>query len=188
MKKIIIGMIALLMAVSINISNAQSSQDSKAQRKQERLERKQQKALQKQEMQEKLMELVKNQSFVLEADALYDRYRNRYNATANNFIMLDGDRVVLQTAFPSGIGYNGLGGITVNGRLVDYEVKTRNDQSISITAQVNSTILGHGMLTIHIGSTGYADATFSDNWGNRISFSGRIQSLEDSYLFEGMSI
>lgn len=188
MKKIIIGIIAFMMALSINISNAQSSQDRKADRQRERWEKKQEKELQKLETQEKVTQLIKDQSFVLEADALYDRYRNRYNVTANNFIMIEGDRVVLQTSFPYGVGYNGLGGITINGKLIDYQVSGGDEKSITISAQVSSTVLGHGVLTMNIGSSGFADATFSDNWGNRISFSGQIQSLEDSYLFEGMSI
>jgi hypothetical protein len=187
MKKIIIGLAALLMAATINITNAQSAKDSRMPMKQERLERKQQKALEQQERKEALLDLVHDQSFVLEADALYDRYRNRYNATANNFIMFDGERMILQTAFPTRIGYNGLGGITVDGKITDYKV-TESKSTISITAQVISSVLGHGTLTMNIGNSGYADATFSDTWGNRISFSGHLESLEDSKLFEGMSI
>lgn len=187
MKKMIIRMTAVLMAVTLNIAIAQSDEDSRTPMKQDRLERKQQKALEQQEMKEVLLDLVHNQSFVLEADALYDRYRNRYNATANNFIMFDGERMVLQTAFPTRIGYNGLGGITVDGKITDYKI-TESKNAISITAQVISSMLGHGTLIMNIGNSGYADATFSDTWGNRISFSGHLESLEDSKLFEGMSI
>ena len=187
MKKIIIGLTAFLMAASLNITNAQSAEDGRTSMKQERLERKQQKALEQQEMKAALLDLVQDQSFVLQADALYDRYRNRYNATANNFIMFDGDRMVLQTAFPAYIGYNGLGGITIDGRVTDYDMN-ENKNSITVTAQVTNSVAGHGTLTMNIGSSGYADATFSDNWGNRISFSGYIESLENSRFFEGMSI
>ncbi len=186
MKKIIFMMTALLIAASINISNAQSVEDNTAQ--EEKLSKKERKALEKAEMKKKLIALVEDQSFVLQADALYDRYRNRYNATANNFIMFEGDRMVLQTSFPGGIGYNGLGGVTLDGRVIDYDIKTPKNKSISITAQVSGTLFGHGTLTMNIGSSGYADATFSDNWGNRISFSGRIEGLDDSYVYEGMSI
>ncbi len=187
MKKLIIAMIAMLMVTSIHISNAQSGADRTS--KEDRLERKQQKALEKQEMKEKFLALAKDQSLVLEANALADKYGNRVNVTANNFIMLDGDRVVLQTSFPARFGYNGLGGITIDGRLADYEVVGGKDnKSISITALVTSSVVGSGRLSMNISSNGYASATFSDNWGNRLYFYGNAQSLEDTRLFEGMSI
>ncbi len=188
MKKIMIGILALWMAASLNIAYGQSGPDRRAQRRQERLEKKQQAALKQTEKNEQVQAMVKNQSFVLEADALYDRYMNRYNAVANNFILVDGDDMVLQTSSPLGIGYNGLGGITLNGRLTDYTIINNKDgKPASIRAQVSTNSLEQGTLYMNVsGDTGRA--TFTDNWGRRITFSGRINSPEDSRVFEGSTI
>ena len=183
-----IGLLALGMATSIDTAFAQSGPERRAQRRLERQEKKEQLAQERAERTQQVHALVENQSFVLEADALYDRYMNRYNAVANNFVLIDGDQLVLQTSSPWGIGYNGLGGITLNGRITTYELTHDKDGNpASMRAQVSTNWLGAGTLYMNVtGDT--ARATFSDNWGRRITFAGRINSLEDSRVFEGMNV
>lgn len=189
MKNIHLIITSIIIIFFVNTANAQSREERREARKQERMEKKRLQAEALERGKEIALDLAQNRTLVLEADALYDRYMNRYNMVANSFIMFDGDRVVIQTASPGYIGYNGLGGITLNGRLTDYEVSEGNgDKPVRISAQVSTTALGHGTLNMTISGDGNARATFRDNWGNRVTFSGQVNSLDDSVIYEGMSI
>lgn len=190
MRRLHIYFTLVFLLVFVTGVSAQSREDRKTARKQERLERKQQKAMAAQEDKAKVYQLATNRTFVLEADALYDRYMNRYNMVSNSFIMIDGNRMVLQTAAPNGhIGYNGLGGITLNGKILDYEILEGSEKKpVKINAQVSTTALGHGTLSMNLTDSGNARATFRDSWGNRVTFSGRLNSLEDAVNYEGMKI
>ena len=180
MKNLKIYFTLILLISFVGVADAQSRSERRMQRKQERLE----------QQKEMIVDLAEEQAFVLEADALFDRYMNRYNMVNNSFIMLRGDEVVLQTATPGGHpGYNGMGGITMNGRLTDYEVKEgKKNRPVTVTAQVSTVAAGHGTIRMTIGSNGNATGIFRDNWGNRITFSGRISDLENSRVYEGMSL
>lgn len=189
MKNIHIFITALLLFAFIGTASAQSREERREARKQERVEKKRLQAEAIEQGKEVALNLAQNRTLVLEADALYDRYMNRYNMVSNSFIMFDGDRVVIQTAAPGYIGYNGLGGITLNGRLTGYEVSEgKGDKPVRISAQVSTTALGHGTLNMTISGDGNARATFRDNWGNRVTFSGQVNSLDDSVIYEGQTI
>ncbi len=189
MKNIHIYITAIILFAFIGTASAQSREGRREARKQERMEKKRLQAEANEQGKAMALNLAQNKTLVLEADALYDRYMNRYNMVAESFIMFDGDRVVIQTAAPGYIGYNGLGGITLNGKLLDYEVHEGNaKEPVRISAQVSTVALGHGSLNMTISGDGNARATFRDNWGNRVTFSGQVNSLEDAVTFEGMSI
>ena len=190
MKNIKIYFTLILLISFVGAADAQSRKERRTQRKQERLEQKQPKAEQQEQRKAAIVNLAEEKAFVLEADALFDRYMNRYNMVNNSFIMLRGDQVVLQTATPGGHpGFNGMGGITLNGRLLDYEVREgKKNRPVTITAQVSTVAAGHGTIRMTIGSDGNATGTFRDNWGNRITFTGRISNLENSRVYEGMSL
>ncbi|MDF9798591.1 hypothetical protein OKW21_003854 [Catalinimonas alkaloidigena] len=190
MKNIHIYITAILLFFMAGTVSAQSKEDRREARKQERMEKKRMKALAMERSKEQAYNLAQNKTFVLEADALYDRYMNRYNMVANSFIMIDGDRMVLQTAAPNGhFGYNGLGGITLNGKILDYEILEGSEKKpVRISAQVSTTALGHGTLNMSFSGKNNARATFRDNWGNRVTFSGQLNSLDDSVIYEGQTI
>ena len=189
MKKLaMIGIVVVGIIAFTDIAYAQSGPERREQRRQERQEKRERLAIEQAERAQEAQALVENQSFVLEADALYDRYLNRYNALANNFILVDGDQMVLQTSSPWHFGYNGLGGITLNGRVTDYEiVRYQDEKPVAIRPQVSTNWLGSGTLFVDV-SGNTARATFSDNWGRRITLAGRITSLEDTRVFEGMNV
>ena len=101
--------------------------------------------------------------------------------------MIGKDEFVLQTSFPGGVGFNGLGGITARGKVTSYDI-SRNDKNNTITvlAQVSTLSLGQGTLTIQVSISGNASATFANNWGGRIQFNGPIESIQEARIYEGM--
>lgn len=172
---------------SVESSMAQISK--KEQRRIERAEKKMLKEEEQRRKQELVEEVVTDQSFVIEAYTLFGRYNNRYEVSPNtNFVKIEGDRVVVQTANNFNFGYNGLGGITINGKILDYKVISKNDKNISVLIQFSDPVLGHSSLNLNIQGNGFARAMVVSNWGGRVTFQGQMVPLEDSRIFQGRTI
>lgn len=155
------------------------------------------KDLRKQERTEKRMAamdslymLVQKHDLVIEANTLYSRTGKPYVVGSDNFISIDGEHFIMQTASPTGIGYNGLGGITVRGRVTELKIypNTKKNQPITARFEVSTFGLGHGTVYLTINGPEAASAVFSDDWGHRITFSGPPTSVENSTVFQGSSI
>jgi len=186
MKTIKMGLIAFLLISSIGFANAQTAQE-KDNKKLERAERKLQREAEAKALFDKTVQLVEEKNLVLEATTVRGKRGSTVNVGPNNFIMIDKDEFVLQTSFPGGVGFNGLGGITARGKVTSYDI-SRNDKNNTITvlAQVSTLSLGQGTLTIQVSISGNASATFANNWGGRIQFNGPIESIQEARIYEGM--
>ncbi|MEQ8361693.1 MAG: DUF4251 domain-containing protein [Cyclobacteriaceae bacterium] len=187
MKTTKIGLIALLLIGSIGFANAQSEQEKKESRKLQRAEKKIQREIEARMLFDKASQLVEERDFVLEAISVRGKYGSTVNVGPNNFIMIDNEDFVLQTAFVGGVGFNGLGGITARGTVTSYEVSmNESNDMLTVLAQVSTTSIGQGTLTIQVGISGNVSATFVNNWGGKIQFNGPIESVKESKVFEGM--
>jgi hypothetical protein len=72
---------------------------------------------------------VRSGQFVLKADQI--RGRNGYMIHVDptvNFVAIEGKDVYVQLASPSGIGLNGLGGITLRGRISSMDINNEGKQ------------------------------------------------------------
>lgn len=172
---------AFLLALGAGTASAQDSADQKKSRKEIRAER-------LRESRERLAQLTKDSTLILEANILRNRYQNSFPVTGDNFILINGERVVLQTASSWGPGFNGLGGITLQGRITRYEYDIDEKGPISILADVTLGGAGFATLRIHISADGSATATYYDNWGGRVTFAGIAGDPGDSRVFEGMPL
>lgn len=174
--------LAIIFSLSAGMLLGQDTTDQKRKTKKElRQER-------LQESKKALAALAENKTLIVEANLLRGKYQHHYQATGDNFVLIDGDRVVLQTASSWGPGFNGLGGITLEGRLTEYEYDvTEENGPIRITASANMSGAGFGTLRINVSADGSASATYQDNWGGRITFVGTAGDPEESRVFEGMT-
>lgn len=185
MKNIII---VLLLFVGLSFSattvNAQSKRE---QRKAERVERKEQEKQQLEANIEKLLSLVEERQLVLEAHTIYDRRQNSYPVSpSTNFVAINGKYATIQIAFPGAIGRNGLGGVTIDGRVSSYEVSHKKKNApITINAQVSSATLGNSTLTLRIYDNGTARASIRGSFGSEISFAGNLVNLENTTVYKG---
>jgi hypothetical protein len=187
MKTTKMGLIAFLLISSIGYVNAQSAQEKKEDRKLQRAEKRIQRETEARAVYDNASKLVEERNFVLEATTVRGKYGSTVNVGPNNFIMVNGDDFVLQTAFVGGVGFNGLGGITARGKVTSYEVSQNESNNMTtVLAQVSTTSIGQGTLTIQVGLSGIVSATFVNNWGGRIQFNGPIESVEESHVYEGM--
>lgn len=132
-------------------------------------------------------QMIKLHRFVLEADYLSNKYGVRIPVSRNiNFIMVDSTDAVLQTGSAYTVGFNGVGGETVSGRITkfDYGMTGRNKESYSIRMVVLSPV-GVYDITLLINPEGYADATLRGNWSGQLNYHGRLVPLGLSRVYTG---
>lgn len=190
MKNIITLVLLAIFALQVNPLAAQDKLSKKEQRK---LEKAQKKKLEKEQLQKNqaiLLEIAQDSSFVIEANTI--RGRNSFTHQVNpntNFVKIDNDNFVMQTSNPHYFGYNGLGGVTITGNVVKYEViEGKKNEVISIRAEISSIILGHSVVYMDMSPSGFSTARIVDNWGNRITFNGSTYALENSRVFQGQTM
>ncbi len=172
----------LILAVPAYSQQSEGEQLSKAEKKELRkLER-------VNEIQE-LKKVAEQRSFLLNADYLLDRQSRQYMGSANNFVSIEGDKLIMQTSSTAGVGYNGIGGVTFVGRILDYKVtESNNGHSLFVTVQTSSIPYGNGTLFISIRGKENAVARFYGPWGRSLAFSGDIEQKGDSFNYRGQSI
>lgn len=171
MKKILsIAMILLLAATAVAQAQVPlTRQEKKAMREEQK---KQKEAV----LAVNTDQAIRSGRFVLKADQI--RVRNGYLIQSDptiNFVAVEGKDAYVQLASPSGMGFNGLGGITLRGKInsIDINRKGKNDfYNILINATGNA---GNMTIVMSTSNTGeMATARVSTNWGSRIEFNGRL--------------
>lgn len=134
---------------------------------------------------------IRNGSWALEAsNVTFNNGVTRFVTESTNFVSVDDGQAVVQTAFNnSNINSpNGLGGITLEGRILGEELKmdkegnvyyNYNIQGAEISATVNVVITAH---------TNQATATVNPNFSSRqMTMSGYIYPYESAGVIEGTS-
>lgn len=120
---------------------------------------------------------VESRQFAILADRVRDQYGRTVNVNSStNFVLLQGDDATIQLAFENGrLGFNGLGGITLEGKAsnvkVDYDKKGNLRFSMMV---MGAAISANVTFSIPKGSNN-CDATVSANMNStRITFSGKL--------------
>lgn len=163
----------------------QSKEDKKA----EKAARKEAKLEEQAMRMELLNELIRNKSWVLEANQLKsEKGRMAHNLNPNlNFVSCVGEDGTVQLSFTGVAGWNGVGGVTLDGQYDSYEVKEPKKKGGSVTLQAN--VRGTGgfaRMTLLIQSATQAEVRISGNWGQQLKLYGTIYSPDDSRVFKGM--
>lgn len=163
------------------------AQDSQKLSKKERKELKKQKQI---EQKKALLELVYSKEWVIEAHTVYDRYSQSYQINPNiNFVGIKGDEGALQLGFDGLIGWNGVGGVTIDGTVTKYEVKEgKEGNSPTVNIRFQGRGIGSASIIITMNTSGQANARVSGDFGDRITFAGIIKPLEESNVYKGQSL
>ncbi len=172
--------------LTIPVSTALSQENKK-------LSKKEQKELRKKlevEQKEAILELLQNKEWVIEAHTVYDRYNQSYQISPTiNFIAVKGKEGVIQLGFDKLIGWNGVGGITLDGQVTSYKIvegKKNNNPSVSLRFEGRG--VGSAKIMITVNSSSQATAKVSGDFGDRITFSGILKSIDESSVYKGQSI
>ena len=190
--KFFILIIAILLG-NISYASSQDGRASKTDIKEQRAYEKQKQKEAREKEREKNIEMtsqmVSLQRFVLEADYLSNKYGIRIPVSQNiNFIMVDSLNATLQTGSAYSMGFNGVGGETVTGRVTkyDYGMTGRNKDTYSIRMVVLSSV-GVYDITLLINPEGYADASLRGNWSGQLNYHGRLVPLGLSKVYTGQT-
>lgn len=172
----------VLIFLAIGLTLAAVAQDSKETKK----ERKQR---ERKEAAAAMNKFLNGKEFVLEANNLYDRYGQIYQVQSNlNFIMVDGDQAILQLGSNNTIGSNGVGGVTIDGKVTKYDLKANKKRgTFSLTMHIASSA-GNYDVRLTTGPSGNAQATVSSSFSGRIRYSGDLMPLYASNAYVGNSI
>lgn len=135
---------------------------------------------------ERMEQILENRDYVLEAQYLSDRYGNRVPVSSTiNFIKVDSTEGIIQVGNHSGIGYNGVGGVTADGNITNYELKTNEKRKTFFIQMTVMTSIGTYDVHMSVGADGYATATLSGMRGGKLDYSGYIVPLQLTRTFEG---
>ena len=139
----------------------------------------------------KAQSAINDTAFVIEADEVTFKRGYTVHVTSNtNFIAFCGDKAVVQVAFNvPWPGFNGLGGITLEGSVSGYKKTTDKKGNIYIQANVNGVgISAQVFITLWNGGN-QATASIQQNFrSGRITLSGNTVPLEESNIFQGTAI
>lgn len=135
--------------------------------------------------------MVDQKQFVLEANYLSNQTGSRVIVNSKlNFIVIDSSKIVIQLASTTGIGGpNGMGGVTAEGNISQFQIKKfgkdQNSYSIRVLAM---TAIGSYDIFFTISRSGNTDASISGNGRGRLNYHGVIIPIKQSRVFKGMSI
>jgi hypothetical protein len=134
---------------------------------------------------------IRNKDFVLEADNVTFRNGNTVlvNSTTN-FISVKGNKAVVQIS-PSNYasGPNGVGGVTVQGAISGYEIRTDKKGRIYLSMNVNGIGISAQIELFITPGSNYAQATVYPNFNsNTVWVDGTIVPYDSSDVFEGTSL
>lgn len=138
----------------------------------------------------KAVEAISAQTWVLEANTIQGRRGNLYFVNSiTNFVMLDKETATVQLASPYRAGYNGLGGITLEGRISGYKIETDKKGFVYVRFMVIGVGINAEIFVTLDPNSNVADAVISPNtWGRRITYRGNIVPLDDSSVYKAMPL
>jgi hypothetical protein len=184
----------ILIIMSMVVFNAYSQEDNSVDSKTTKKLTKQQKLEQRlteEEATAKLVDwMVEHRQFVLEANYLSNQTGERVFVNNRlNFIVIDSSKIVIQLGSNSGIGANGVGGITADGTISTFDVKktgkTQNSYSIHVYTMTH---IGSYDVFFDISPSGNADASVSGTTRGKLNYHGKLVPLKQSRVYKGMSI
>lgn len=159
----------------------------------QKLSRKERKELKKQQLlaqKKAILDLLYSKEWVIEAHTVFDRYNQSYQLNPTiNFVGVKGDEGALQLGFDGLIGWNGVGGVTIDGNVTKYEIKEgKENQSPIANLRFQGRGVGSATINITVNTSGQATARVSGDFGSRITFSGIIKPLDESVIYKGQSL
>jgi hypothetical protein len=175
--------------MSLFLSGGLTAQDQKMipETKKEASQRKKEERQAKIESQYKQMNsLLKGKKFVLEAHFLKTTSGDRFPVSATlNFISVDSLSAVIQVGSFQRVGYNGVGGVTMQGKISNWKLeKDDKRKNFYLTMTVRGDYNTYDV-TMSIDYSGYSDATLNGIRAGNLTFNGNVVSKEETIIFKG---
>ena len=190
MKALLTFLLASIFVLGSYAQEETQQLSSRELRKLQKEQRKAEQAAERERMAEVTSYMVDQQQFVLEADFLSDKYGQRVPVTSTiNFILIDSIAGTVQFGDAQRIGYNGVGGATVDGRITKYEYTKMGKKQDSYSIQmIFMSAIGTYDITLLINAQGVGDATIRGNWSGQLNYHGKLVPLTLSRVYKGTPI
>lgn len=132
--------------------------------------------------------LLESKNFVLKADFLENQYGQRIPVSSLlNFIRVESPNVVLQTGSNNNLGYNGVGGVTAEGKLEQLKIH-KDFKNLSFSLQFNVlTNIGAYDISMTINSDNIVRATISGVNRGKLIYDGKLESFNNSIVYKGQT-
>ncbi len=183
--------LVIVLVVAVLSVNSFAQEETNLKKEQKQVAREQKKAEQariREEMVTLTKQMLESHKFVLEANYVGDGRGNRVPVNSTlNFVAVDSSKGVLQIGSQSGYGWNGVGGVTVEGNITKYElkeIKGKKGNSYSLMTVVMGS-LGIYDVYFNISETGLTDATVSSTTRGQLKYTGNLVPLGLSDVFKG---
>ena len=132
--------------------------------------------------------MLHQRRFVLEAQQLRDRRGNMIHVSSMiNFVAADSISGVIQVGSNSYVGMNGVGGITVEGSISNYEYTYNEKKGYHFLKYNLHTSSGTYDVRMNISPAGKADATISSSWPGKLTYVGNLIPPASSRVYKGRS-
>ncbi|MBR8534260.1 DUF4251 domain-containing protein [Carboxylicivirga sediminis] len=187
MRKLVL--ITIVLGLSLSVFG-QENENKELTRKERREIKKQEQKEQSEAMAKLLAAAIDEQMWVLEANTLAGKRGASVvvNSTLN-FIAVEGDEAFVQLGSNTGMGQNGVGGVSVRGNVNKYEVKKNEKKGTYFITLYISSALGSFDIRLDCNSDGQiANASVQGNTSKRIQYRGIIVPLSESSVYKGTPI
>jgi len=132
--------------------------------------------------------MLHQRRFVLEAQQLKDQRGNMIHVSSMiNFVAADSVSGVIQVGSSYYVGLNGVGGMTVEGSISNYEYTYKEKKGYHFLKYNLHTSAGTYDVRMSISPAGKTDATISSSWPGNLTYVGNIVPPASSRVFKGRS-
>jgi len=164
-----------------------SKEEKKELRKEKKTKRKAERKLYEEARHKEASQALKNFDFVLEAHTLYNKRGHSKTVSDNlNFISVKGKKAVVQLVLNDyKSGKNGLGGITISGKISSEKYTEDKNGNQFLSFKVMGPVL-NAEVRISLGSSGNdADANVdATTRSNKIKFRGKLLPTDKSTIYQ----
>ena len=183
MKKVIILLLCLSV---INVFLGQEVNNKKEAGKEVARRKKEERKAKMEEQFRMTGRILEGRRFVLEAQRLSnERGSQKFVTPVLNFISVDSLHGIIQVGSPERAGNNGVGGVTVDGKISNWKFSKDEKQKtfdLFMTIQSN---LGVFDVVMTVDYSGNADADITRLRAGRLTFTGNVVTRENSSVFKG---
>lgn len=136
-------------------------------------------------------QLLQKKYFVFTADfAMNDEGYTFVTDPNINFLSVIGNKLTFQFGRNGRAGWNGVGGVTLKGRVVDYKftpATKKRGMVLTSDAVMNGPIQPPHFI-LYVSNDGTAQLNLTLGNGETVTFSGRVFSPQNSGIYEGSSL
>jgi hypothetical protein len=128
--------------------------------------------------------MLMRKDFVLLANYLENQYGDRVMVTSSiNFVKVEDGKAVLQTGTASSVGYNGVGGVTAEGNINNWEIN-KNMKGLTHSVKFDiMTNIGIYSIFLTVSSNNYAQAIITGLTRGKLVYTGRLEPASKSRVY-----